>query len=119
MDGHDPDDPLEVYLREVTTIQPLTEDEEMKLFQKLGQAKGDHESQILAQQLFENRLALVVAIAGEHSSADVPMLDLIQEGNVALMEAVRIFAKNPTDDFTAYTSARIEDAMLKALAKSK
>ena len=40
MDTHDPNDPLSVYIREVCNVEPLTEDEEAKLFRQLG-ARAD------------------------------------------------------------------------------
>jgi hypothetical protein len=36
METHDPDDPVTVYLREVSNVEPLTKDEETKLFRELG-----------------------------------------------------------------------------------
>lgn len=119
MGRHDLDDPVAVYIREVSGIEPLTMDEETKLFQELRQGKGTKESEIVAQRLVENRLALVVAIAEKHSASGVPMLDLIQEGNVGLMNAVRGFAEKPIGDFGAYAAPRIEDAISKAFGRSK
>ena len=46
------------------------------------------------------------------------MLDLIQEGNLGLMKAVRSFAERPVGDFTAHAAACIEDTITKALGKS-
>ena len=42
------------------------------------------------------------------------MLDLIQEGNIGLMNAVRSFAESPIGDFTDYATTRIDDAIKKA-----
>jgi DNA-directed RNA polymerase sigma subunit (sigma70/sigma32) len=47
------------------------------------------------------------------------MLDLIQEGNIGLMNAVRSFAERPIGDFAAHATSCIEDAIAKALGKSK
>ncbi len=47
------------------------------------------------------------------------MLDLIQEGNIGLMNAVRSFAERPIGDFTAHAAACIEEALAKALGKSE
>ncbi len=46
----------------------------------------------------------------------MPMLELLQEGNCGLMNAVDMFAKNPVGDFTAYASARIDAAIREAIA---
>jgi DNA-directed RNA polymerase sigma subunit (sigma70/sigma32) len=42
------------------------------------------------------------------------MLDLIQEGNLGLMNAVRSFAERPIGDFTDYAAASIDDAIKRA-----
>ena len=47
------------------------------------------------------------------------MLDLIQEGNLGLMNAVKNFAENPVGSFTAYAAKCIEGAIEKAFGKSK
>jgi DNA-directed RNA polymerase sigma subunit (sigma70/sigma32) len=46
------------------------------------------------------------------------MLDLIQEGNIGLMNAVRTFAERPIGDFTAHAAACIDDTIMKLLGKS-
>jgi RNA polymerase primary sigma factor len=61
---------------------------------------------------------LVVSIAQKHSASGVPMLDLIQEGNIGLMNAVMSFAERPIGDFTAHAAACIEDTITKVLGKS-
>jgi DNA-directed RNA polymerase sigma subunit (sigma70/sigma32) len=47
------------------------------------------------------------------------MLEIIQEGNIGLMNAVRSFAETPVGDFSAHASAFIEDAIKKYLGESK
>jgi RNA polymerase primary sigma factor len=119
MEEHDPNDPVSVYVREVSNVQPLTKDEETELFQKLGRwGEGDERTEDVARRLIESQLMLVVSIAQKHSAAGVPMLDLIQEGNLGLMNAVRSFAEGPSGDFAAHAAACIEDAIAQVLRKS-
>ena len=114
-DNHDPNDPVTIYIREVGGVQPLTKDEETKLFRELAGPEGwDEAQENVARRLFEGHLAQVVIIAREHSASGVPMLDLIQEGNSGLMNAVRSFAQRPVGDFTEYAATSIEDAIRKA-----
>jgi RNA polymerase primary sigma factor len=120
MEEHDPNDPVAVYVREVSDVQPLTKDEETELFQKLGRwGDGDQQRENVARRLIESQLMLVVSIAQKHSAAGVPMLDLIQEGNMGLMNAVRSFAEGPSGDFAAYAAVCIEDAIAQVLRKSQ
>jgi DNA-directed RNA polymerase sigma subunit (sigma70/sigma32) len=120
MEKHDPDDPVAVYIREVGNVEPLTQDEETKLFQELGnKGNSDKIRQNVETRLTESRLALVVSVAQKHSASGVPVLELIQEGNLGLMNAVRSFAERQSGDFTSYAATCIEDAITRTLVKSK
>jgi RNA polymerase primary sigma factor len=119
MDHNDPNDPVAFYVREVSTVEPLTEAEEAKLFLELGHSgEWDEQRENVARRLIESQLMLVVNIAEKHSAFGVPLLDLIQEGNIGLMGAVRSFAERPIGDFTAHAAACIEEAITKAFGKS-
>jgi|HubBroStandDraft_6_1064221.scaffolds.fasta_scaffold106900_1 RNA polymerase primary sigma factor len=115
MESHDPDDPVEMYISEVGRVEPLTKDEETKLFRELaGPGNRDDARENVTRKVIEGHLAQVVSIAQEHSASGVPMLDLIQEGNIGLMNAVKSFAERPVGDFTDYAATYIYDAMTKA-----
>jgi|SRR5580658_10638959 RNA polymerase primary sigma factor len=119
MENHDPNDPVAVYVLEVSKVEPLTKMEETKLFRELGHSGDwDEEKENVARRLIESQLMLVVSIARKHSASGVHMLDLIQEGNIGLMKAVRSFTERPIGDFTAHAAACIEDAITKVLGKS-
>jgi len=113
METHNPDDALAVYVKEIGNVEHLTKEEEAKLFRELpGPGVRDEGRQIVAERrLIEGHLAQVVSIAQKHSSPGVPMLDLIQEGNLGLMSAIRNFAKKPIGDFTDYAATCIDDAI--------
>jgi RNA polymerase primary sigma factor len=120
MEHHDPDDPVAVYVLEVSKFEPLTKTEETKLFRELGHSGDwDEQRENVARRLIESQLMLVVSIAERHLPSGVPMLDLIQKGNIGLMNAVRSFAERPIGDFTAHAAACIDDTIAKAFDKSK
>jgi RNA polymerase primary sigma factor len=115
MGNHDLEDPVAMYIREASSVEPLTKDEETKLFQKLaGPSDWDEVRKNVARRLIEGHLAQVVSIAQKHSASGIPMLDLIQEGNIGLMNAVRRFAERPIGDFTDYVTTCVDDAIKKA-----
>ncbi len=119
MENRDPDDPVAVYVLEASKVEPLTKMEETKLFRELGNSGDwDEQRENVARRLIESQLMLVVKIAQKHSASGVPMLDLIQEGNIGLMNAVRSFAERPIGDFTAHAAACIEDTITKAVGES-
>lgn len=118
MEKYDFNNTVALYLHEISDIEPLTVDEEARLFQELRN-KDTTDKTNAERRLFESQLALVVKIAQKHSTLGVSVVDLIQEGNLAVAEAVRRFAETPTGDFTTYAANCIEDAIRKALGKSK
>ncbi|MBF7052754.1 MULTISPECIES: RNA polymerase sigma factor RpoH [Halomonas] len=84
--GHD----LNGYIRAVTGIPMLTPDEERELAFQLHD-EGDLEA---ARRLVLSHLRFVVHIARSYSGYGLPQADLIQEGNVGLMKAVKRFDPN-------------------------
>ena len=121
MESRDPNDPVAMYLREAASVEALSNAEQAELFRRLGVSDDwDDEAENVARRLIEGHLRLVVPIAERHSSSSgISVLDLIQEGNIGLLNAVKAFAKNPTGQFSAYATACIEGAISKAVAKSK
>jgi len=112
MENSDLNDALSVYMREVSTLKPLANDEETKLFRELaGSSDWDEARENVARTLIEGHLVQVVNIAQKHAASGVPMLDLIEEGNKGLMNAVRGFAESPIGDFTEYAATCIDDAI--------
>lgn len=78
-------DPMQAYLREVQRHPLLTPDEEHSLAMRFYQA-GDVRA---AHKLVTSNLRLVVKIAYEYRRAYKNIMDLVQEGNVGLMQAVK------------------------------
>jgi len=108
------DDPLTVYLRKLRAIPALTRDEEIELFQHV--LAGDQESESASKRLIEANLALVVSISENYGDRGVHMLDLIQEGNDALLRALKTFSGQPAGSFSAHAATCIDAAIVKALA---
>jgi|ERR1700687_350832 DNA-directed RNA polymerase sigma subunit (sigma70/sigma32) len=111
------DDPVKVYLRELATAPPLTKEEEAQLFHESAQT--GEQAEMAKRRLLESRLPLVLPIAERYASRGLSMLDLIQEGNLGLMRALENFPKSRLDDFSAYASSCIEDAISGAVARSQ
>ncbi|MBI4444731.1 MAG: RNA polymerase factor sigma-32 [Acidobacteria bacterium] len=80
-------DPLRKYLLEISRFEPLTEEEEKRLA-NLYREKGDPQA---AYRLITSNLRLVVRIAMLYHRIYSNVLDLIQEGNIGLIAAVRRF----------------------------
>jgi len=82
-----PIDSLSLYLTEINRFPLLSADEEQRLALRFKN-EGDLEA---AHTLITSNLRFVVKVAGEYRSYGMKMLDLIQEGNIGLMMAVRKF----------------------------
>ena len=79
--------PLDIYLREVNRIPPISREEEKALALRYVEQKD----MAAAKSLIQANLWLVVKIARDYQNAAKNLLDLIQEGNMGLMEAVKHF----------------------------
>ncbi|MCG6894534.1 MAG: RNA polymerase factor sigma-32 [Desulfobacteraceae bacterium] len=103
-------DPLQRYLQEISRFRLLTRDEEKILGERI-QENGDSEA---AYILVTSNLRLVVKIALEFQRIWMQnLLDLIQEGNIGLMQAVRKFDPYKNVKFSYYASFWIKAYILK------
>ena len=78
---------LDAYIQAVGSVPPLSQEEEQELATRLRE-DGDLDA---ARQLVLAHLRFVVHIASRYQGYGLPMADLIQEGNVGLMKAVKRF----------------------------
>lgn len=109
----DTDTVLNCYLREISRFPALSTNEEKTI------AKRAHEGDLEAKkQLIQANLKLVITIARKaiHMSK-IPMIDLIQEGNLGLMVAVEKFNWKLGYKFSTYASWWIKQSMFKAISE--
>lgn len=104
---------LKVYLREIANYPQLSFKEEKVLAQQIEQ--GDLEAK---QKLIQANLKLVVTIARKaiHMSA-LPIIDLIQEGNMGLMIAAEKYNYKLGYRFSTYAGWWVKQAMFKAISE--
>ncbi len=104
-------DPLRRYLLEISRFSPLSRDEEHRLAVQYRQT-GDREA---AYQLVTSNLKLVVKIALIYHKVYRNLLDLIQEGNIGLIQAVRKFDPYRGTRLPTYAAWWIKAYILKFL----
>ena len=130
-------DPLALYLKQISRYPLLTADEELKIGERIVHARGlvqefdrgegpggdEKERERLASELiaFKNRmissnLRLVVSIAKNYQHRGLSLLDLIDEGNIGLIEAVDRFDYTRGCRFSTYGTWWIRQAIIKSLA---
>jgi RNA polymerase primary sigma factor len=104
-------DPLKLYVRAIGDGPLLTPAEERELARRKDE--GDEEAK---KKLIESNLRLVMSITRNYTKAGVPLLDLIQEGNLGLIRAVEKFDYKLGFKLSTYATWWIRQAVTRALA---
>ena len=105
-------DLLTVYYRDISHFPVLSAAEETTLARNMRDGISR-----ARETLITSNLRLVVRIAREYSDAGLPMLDLIQEGNIGLIEAIDRFDPERGFRISTYASWWIRRAMLSAITQ--
>ncbi len=140
--SHQADDPVKMYLRDIGQVELLTitqesefartvqegiaSKEKIEAFQKMNkpipyeemlklQEKIEHGDQA-RDILIESNLRLVVSIAKRYLGRGLPLLDLIQEGNMGLIKAVYKFDPTKGFKFSTYATWWIRQSITRAIA---
>jgi RNA polymerase primary sigma factor len=103
------EDAFQSYLRDIRGLGLLTHAEEVDLAKRA--AAGD---ELARRKLIESNLRLVIAIARRYTSTGVPLIDLIQEGNLGLMRAAEKFDYRRGCHFGTYATWWIRQAVSRA-----
>src|SRR5450759_4130362 len=103
------EDAFQSYLRDIRGHGLLTHAEEIDLAKRA--ATGD---ELAHRKLIESNLRLVIAIARRYTSTGVPLIDLIQEGNLGLMRAAEKFDYQRGCHFGTYATWWIRQAVSRA-----
>lgn len=104
-------DSTRFYLKEISKIPLLTYEEEKNLALRIKD--GDQEA---ADILVEHNLRLVVSIAKHYTGCGLSLLDLIQEGNVGLIEAAKKYDVNRGFRFSTYATWWVRQKIGRALS---
>jgi len=104
-------DSLQLYLREIGQVKLLTPQEEITLASRVQ--RGDKRAR---EHMIKANLRLVVKIAREYEGLGLPLLDLINEGNIGLMKGVERFDPRKGAKLSTYASWWIKQGIKRALA---
>lgn len=134
--------PVGVYLKQIGDMRRLSKEEELELWQKLEECKYDkvslsnvkeldekeknnkieeiEEEIILIQnRLVKSNLRLVISIAKRYYNSGVPFIDIIDEGNIGLIEAVKRFEYRKGFKFSTYGVWWIKQSIVKAISSKR
>lgn len=104
-------DTIKLYLRAIKDIPLLTAEEEKKYSRKAR--RGDARSR---RKMIQSNLRLVINIAKRYAKLGVPMMDLIEEGNLGLIKAVKKYNPNKGYRFSTYAAWWIKQYITRAIA---
>ena len=102
---------INLYLNEIAQYPLISVQDEIDLAARIK--KGDEEAE---QELINANLRLVVKIARDYAGLGLPLLDLIDEGNMGLMKAVKRFDPSKGGKLSTYGSWWIKQSIKRALA---
>lgn len=103
---------LRTYLKEVRIIPLLTAKEEIDLSRRVK--KGD---ELARKKMIQSNLRLVINIAKRYMYLGIPLLDLIEEGNLGLMKAVDKFDHLKGFRFSTYAAWWIKQAITRSISE--
>jgi len=104
-------DGVKYYLKQIGAYRLLTADEEKELAKRYQ--KGDMRAR---DKIINSNLRLVVNIAKHYQNRGLPLLDLINEGNIGLMKAVGKFDPDKGFKFSTYATWWIKQNIARAIA---
>jgi RNA polymerase primary sigma factor len=131
-------DMVSLYIREAARVPLLKVEEEVELAQRIElcrlaqqeMARGKvsrnrqkelrriiQEGQLARERLIRANTRLVISVAKKYNNRGLPFLDLIQEGNIGLMRAVKNFDYRKGFKFSTYATWWIRQAITRALAE--
>lgn len=101
---------LTMYLKEINRIPLLTPEEELRLSRRA--VKGD---EFARKRMIESNLRFVVNVAKKYQNQGLPLMDLVNEGNIGLMTALEKFDPEKGYHFISYAVWWIRQAIMKAI----
>jgi RNA polymerase primary sigma factor len=105
---------FKAYIEQVKKIPLLTTEEEQELTHRA--AEGDKDA---VKRLIEANLRLVVKIGQRYASAEVPLMDIIQEGNFGLMHAIEKFDPCKNVRFSTYAVLWIKQSIARFVVSKR
>lgn len=99
------------YFRDIAHNPRLTQEEEIELSKRIK--NGDQKA---LEKLVNSNLRFVISIAKQFQKKGLPLIDLVQEGNIGLVEAAQRYDETKGFKFTSYAVWWIRQSIIKALS---
>ena len=134
IDNKEYEGPVAAYLKKIGDICRLSKEEELDLWQRLEACREERESleedderifsldkeiDSIQNKLVKSNLKLVVSVAKKYYNSSIPFIDLIDEGNIGLIEAVKRFEYRKGFKFSTYGVWWIKQSIIKEISSKK
>lgn len=126
--------PVAVYLKQIGEIRRLSKEEELDLWQRLEACREERENlpdedekaflldkeiDDIQNKLVKSNLRLVINVAKKYYNSGIPFIDIIDEGNIGLIEAVKRFEYRKGFKFSTYGVWWIKQSIIKEISSKK
>ncbi len=108
-------DALRWYFKQLKTVELLSEKEELKLVKIMKDSKDENIVENARKKMLESNLKLVISIAKKYQNRGLPLIDLIQEGNIGLMTALDKFKYEKGNKFSTYATWWIKQKISRSI----
>ncbi|WP_432632012.1 sigma-70 family RNA polymerase sigma factor [Brachyspira sp.] len=134
IDSKEYEGPVASYLKKIGEIRRLSKEEELDLWQRLEACREERETleedderifsldkeiDSIQNKLVKSNLRLVVSVAKKYFNSGIPFIDIIDEGNIGLIEAVKRFEYRKGFKFSTYGVWWIKQSIMKEITSKK
>lgn len=103
---------LGLYFKDVSKLPMISPEKEIELAKKAK--KGDEKA---IQELVKANLRFVISVAKQYQGKGIPLIDLIQEGSLGIIQAAKLFDPNKGFRFISYAVWWIRQSIMKAISE--
>jgi RNA polymerase primary sigma factor len=109
-------DEIQMYLRDIRKIKVMTPEREKELSEMIcSEAVTDQQRDAIHQELLQGNLRFVITVAKQYQNQGLPLGDLIAEGNLGLMKAIKNFDWTKKLRFISYAVWWIKQSIIQSL----
>lgn len=109
-------DDIHIYLKDLRKLKVMTHEREKELSEMMKKSTlTPIQQELIEKELIEGNLRFVITVAKQYQNKGLDLSDLIAEGNLGLIKAIRIFDWNKNLRFISYAVWWVKQSILQAL----